>query len=101
MYTLVYPSIPLYTHVYHSIPMYTLVCPCIPLYTLVYLCIPEYTHVYPCLPMYTHVTRVTHGIRIGRANDPGFRSLDSSMKDRLIGWKNQKSKLRYFEAKPE
>ena len=47
------------------------------------------------------VLYVTHSIRIGRTNDPGFRSLDSSMKDRLIGWKNPKSKLRYLEAMPE
>ena len=43
----------------------------------------------------------THSIRIGRANDPGFRSLDSSMKDRHVGWKNPKSKFRYLEAVPE
>ena len=36
----------------------------------------------------------THSIRIGGANDPGFRSLDSSMKDRHVGWKNPKSKFR-------
>ena len=30
----------------------------------------------------------THSIRIGGANDPGFRSLESSMKDRHVGWKN-------------
>ena len=28
----------------------------------------------------------SHSIRIGGANDPGFRSLDSSMKDRHVGW---------------
>ena len=39
--------------------------------------------------------------RIGGANDPGFRSLDSSMKDRHVGWKNPKSKFRYLEAVPE
>ena len=43
----------------------------------------------------------THSIRIGGANDPGFRSLDSSMKDRHVGWKNPKSKFRYLEAVPE
>ena len=41
----------------------------------------------------------THSIRIGGANDPGFRSLDSSMKDRHVGWKNPK--FRYLEAVPE
>ena len=40
-------------------------------------------------------------IRIGGANDPVFRSLDSSMKDRHVGWKNPKSKFRYLEAVPE
>ena len=30
----------------------------------------------------------THSIRIGGANDPGFRSLDSSMKDGHVGWKS-------------
>ena len=30
----------------------------------------------------------THSIRTGGANDQGFRSLDSSMKDRHVGWKN-------------
>ena len=44
------------------------------------------------------VLYVTHSIRIGRANDPGFRSLDSSLKDRLTGLKNPKSRLRYLEA---
>ena len=43
----------------------------------------------------------THSIRIGGANDPGFRSLDSSVKDRHVGWKNPKSKFRYLEAVPE
>ena len=43
----------------------------------------------------------THSIRIGGANDPGFRSLDSSMKDRHVGWKNPKSKFRYLEAVPK
>ena len=43
----------------------------------------------------------THSTRIGGANDPGFRSLDSSMKDRHVGWKNPKSKFRYLEAVPE
>ena len=38
---------------------------------------------------------------LGGANDPGFRSLDSSMKDRHVGWKNPKSKFRYLEAAPE
>ena len=33
-----------------------------------------------------------------RANNPGFGSLDSSMKDRYIGWKKPKSKLCYLEA---
>ena len=43
----------------------------------------------------------THSIRIGGANDPGFRSFESSMKDRHVGWKNPKSKFRYLEAVPE
>ena len=43
----------------------------------------------------------THSIRIGGANDPGFRSLDSSMKDRHVGWRNPKSKFRYLETVPE
>lgn len=34
----------------------------------------------------------THTIRIG--GDPGFRSLDSSMKHRHVGWKNPTSKFR-------
>ena len=47
------------------------------------------------------VLYVTRSIRIGGANDPGFRSLDSSMKGRHVGWKNPKSELRYLEAMPE
>ena len=47
------------------------------------------------------VLYVTHSITIGGANDPGFRSLDSSMKDRHVGWKNPKSKFRYLEDMPE
>ena len=43
-----------------------------------------------------HVLYVTHSIRIGGANDPGFRSFDSSTKDRHVGWKN-----RYPKAMPE
>jgi len=43
----------------------------------------------------------THRIRIGGTNDPGFRPLDSSMKDRHVGWKNPKSKFRYLETVPE
>ena len=43
----------------------------------------------------------THSIRIGGANDPGFRSLDSSMKDRHVGWRNPKSKFHYLETVPE
>ena len=43
----------------------------------------------------------THSIRIGGANDPGFRSLDSALKDRHVGWKNPKSKFRYLEAVPD
>ena len=43
----------------------------------------------------------THSIRIGGANDRGSRSLDSSMKDRHVGWKNPKSKFRYLGAVPE
>ena len=35
----------------------------------------------------------THSIGISGANDPEFRSLDSSMKDRHVGWKNPKSKF--------
>ena len=48
-----------------------------------------------------HVLYVTHSIRIAGANDPGFRSLDSSMKDRHVAWKNLKSELRYLKAMPE
>ena len=33
-----------------------------------------------------HVLYVTHSIRIGGANDLGFRSLDSLTKDRHVGW---------------
>ena len=40
----------------------------------------------------------THSIRSGGANDPGFRSLDSSLEDRHVGWKNDKSKYRYLAA---
>ena len=47
------------------------------------------------------VLYATDSIRIGRANDPAFRSLDSLMKDSFIGSKNPKSKLRYLEAMPE
>lgn len=43
----------------------------------------------------------THSIRIGGANDPGFRSLDSALQDRHVGWKNPKSKSRYIGAVPE
>ena len=43
----------------------------------------------------------TYSIKIGRANNPGVRSLDSSMKDRHVDWKNPKSKFRYHEAVPE
>ena len=43
----------------------------------------------------------THSIRIGGANDPGSRSLDSSMEDRHVGWRNPKSKFRYLAAAPE
>jgi len=43
----------------------------------------------------------THSIKIGGANDPGFRSLDSALKDRHVGWKNPKSKFRYLEAVPD
>jgi len=42
-----------------------------------------------------------HSIRIGRANNPVFGSLGSSMKDRHVGWKNPKSKFRYLETVPE
>jgi len=49
----------------------------------------------------TSTVFITHSIRIGGASDPGFRSLDSSMKDRHVGWKNPKSKFRYLEAVPE
>ena len=48
-----------------------------------------------------HVLYITHSVRIGGANDPGFRSLDSSTKDRHVGWKNPKSNLRYPKAMPE
>ena len=47
------------------------------------------------------VLYVTCCIRIGGANDPGFRSLNSSVKDRHVGWKNPKSKPRSLEAMPE
>ena len=48
------------------------------------------------------VLYVTHSmIRIYGANDPGFRFLDSSRKDRHVGWKDTKSRLRYLEAMPE
>ena len=43
----------------------------------------------------------THSIRIGGTNNPGFRSPDSSMKGRHVGWKNPKSKFRYLETVPE
>ena len=43
----------------------------------------------------------THSIRIGGTNDPGYRSLDSALKDRHAGWKNLKSKHRYLEAIPD
>ena len=43
----------------------------------------------------------THSIRIGGANDPGFSSLDFSMKDRHVDWKNPKSKFRDLGAVPE
>ena len=37
---------------------------------------------------------VKHSIRIDGANDPGFRSLDSPMKDRHVGWKNPSRRAR-------
>lgn len=40
----------------------------------------------------------TYSIRVGGASDPGFRSLDPSLKDRHVGWKNHKSKYRYLAA---
>lgn len=40
----------------------------------------------------------THSIRIRGANDPGFRSIDSALQDRHVGWKNPKSKSRYIGA---
>ena len=40
-------------------------------------------------------------IRIGGANDAGFRSLNSELVDRHVGWRNPKSKFRYLEALPE
>ena len=43
----------------------------------------------------------THSIRVGGANDPGFRSLNSALEDRHVGWKNPKSKLRYTNAIPD
>ena len=43
----------------------------------------------------------THSIRIGGANDPGFRSLNFELVDRYVGWRNPKSKFRYLEALPE
>ena len=40
-------------------------------------------------------------IRTSRANDPGFRSLYSPFKGRVVGWKNHKSKNRYPAAAPD
>ena len=40
----------------------------------------------------------THSIRSGGASDLGFRSLDSSLEDRHVGWKNRRSKYRYLAA---
>ena len=40
-------------------------------------------------------------IRIRGANDAGFRSLNSELIDRHVGWRNPKSKFRYLEALPE
>lgn len=37
-------------------------------------------------------------IRIGGANDAGFRSLNSELVDRHVSWRNPKSKFRYLEA---
>ena len=42
----------------------------------------------------------THSIRISGANDPDFRSLDSSLKDRHVRCKNLKSKYRYLAVAP-
>ena len=41
------------------------------------------------------------GIRISGANDAGFRSPNSELIDRHVGWRNPKSKFRYLEALPE
>ena len=38
-----------------------------------------------------------YSIRSGRSNDPGFKNLLPELKDRHVGWKNPKSKLRYIE----
>ena len=43
----------------------------------------------------------THSIRIGWANDPDFRSLDSSLKDRHVGGKDLKSTYRYLAVAPD
>ena len=48
-----------------------------------------------------HFLYVAYSIRIYRANDPGFRFLDSSKKDRHVGWKDTKSRFRHLEAIPE
>ena len=40
-------------------------------------------------------------IRIGGANDAGFRSLNSALVGRHVGWRNPKSKFRYLEALPK
>ena len=42
----------------------------------------------------------TRSIRIVGVNDPGVSSLDSSLKDRHVGW-NPTSKFRYMKAIPE
>ena len=36
--------------------------------------------------------------RIGGANDAGFRSLNSELVDRRVGWRIPKSKFWYLEA---
>ena len=39
--------------------------------------------------------------RTGGLTIRGFRSLDSSMKDKHVGWKNSESKFHYLEPLPE
>ena len=48
------------------------------------------------LPILVYTTRIV--FRGGTANDPGLRSLNSSVEDKHNGWKNQKSKHLYLAA---